>query len=119
MTSHLHLIASVKQGKLGEVLRDLKSFTAKKLYNLIIENPKESRKEWLKYMFGFFGKPHKQDYQFWVHSNHPTEIYSGKVYEQKEDYIHMNPVVAGFVDEPQHWKNSSANPNGPLLIAGL
>jgi hypothetical protein len=27
--------------------------------------------------------------------------------EQKMDYLHNNPVEAGFVSEPQHWKYSS------------
>ena len=26
----------------------------------------------------------------------------------KADYIHNNPVEAGFVNEPHHWKYSSA-----------
>ena len=28
--------------------------------------------------------------------------------KQKLDYIHQNPVVAGFVEEPEHWIYSSA-----------
>ena len=28
--------------------------------------------------------------------------------DQKVDYIHNNPVVSGFVNEPWHWKYSSA-----------
>jgi hypothetical protein len=27
---------------------------------------------------------------------------------QKIDYIHYNPVKRGFVDEPEHWRYSSA-----------
>lgn len=27
---------------------------------------------------------------------------------QKLDYLHNNPVEAGFVKEPHHWKYSSA-----------
>jgi len=30
------------------------------------------------------------------------------MYNQRLDYIHSNPVNAGFVDEPWHWKYSSA-----------
>ena len=28
--------------------------------------------------------------------------------QQKLDYIHYNPVAAGFVDEPEHYRYSSA-----------
>ncbi|MCB0535291.1 MAG: hypothetical protein KDD14_23995, partial [Saprospiraceae bacterium] len=31
-----------------------------------------------------------------------------KVLSQKLDYIHLNPVRAGFVDKPEDWKFSSA-----------
>jgi putative transposase len=47
-------------------------------------------------------------YQFWQHDNHPIAIWSPKVIEQKADYLHDNPVAAGFVNEGWHWKYSSA-----------
>ena len=28
--------------------------------------------------------------------------------DQKLDYLHLNPVVAGWVDEPEHYLYSSA-----------
>jgi hypothetical protein len=31
------------------------------------------------------------------------------MYNQKLDYIHNNPVTAGFVTEPWHWFYSSAS----------
>jgi hypothetical protein len=30
------------------------------------------------------------------------------MYEQKIRYIHENPVRRGYVDEPEHWRYSSA-----------
>jgi len=27
--------------------------------------------------------------------------------DQRLNYLHQNPVVAGFVEEPEHWKYSS------------
>ena len=32
----------------------------------------------------------------------------GHVTMQKLDYIHNNPVVAGFVSQAEHWRYSSA-----------
>lgn len=46
--------------------------------------------------------------QFWQHESHPIELWSPGITDQKIEYIHMNPVVAGFVDEPHYWKYSSA-----------
>jgi len=35
-------------------------------------------------------------------------LWSIAVIKQKLDYIHNNPVEAGFVTQPEHWKYSSA-----------
>ena len=50
----------------------------------------------------------KATHQFWQHHNKPIELWSPKVIKQKLDYIHNNPVEAGFVTNPIHWKSSSA-----------
>ncbi|HTE32690.1 MAG TPA: hypothetical protein VK666_20055, partial [Chryseolinea sp.] len=55
-------------------------------------------------------------YQFWrqslsrVHcgNNRPEELYSPRFITQKINYIHNNPVVAGIVEKPEHYLNSSA-----------
>jgi hypothetical protein len=41
------MIAGADEGTLGELLRDLKGFTARKILTEIKENPHESRREWL------------------------------------------------------------------------
>src|SRR3954471_2953363 len=49
MPSHLHLIADLADDDrlLADVLRDLKSYTAKVLYKLVETHPQESRRDWL------------------------------------------------------------------------
>lgn len=49
MTNHLHLIASHEESsdKLKTVIGDFKKFTAKKVIQAIIDNPQESRKNWM------------------------------------------------------------------------
>ena len=49
-----------------------------------------------------------KEYQFWQQNNQPIEIWSLKVFEQKLNYIHQNPVESGFVIESWEWKYSSA-----------
>ena len=44
----------------------------------------------------------------WQHSNYPELIESDKFLQQKVSYIHNNPVVKGYVDEPQNYIYSSA-----------
>jgi REP element-mobilizing transposase RayT len=57
MTNHLHMICSfdAKQEP-GLVLKNRKSFTAIKLIDAIIKNPKESRKEYMLNLFEAEGK---------------------------------------------------------------
>ena len=46
--------------------------------------------------------------QFWQQHSKPIELRSNKVIQEKLDYIHNNPVQAGFVTKPHYWKHSSA-----------
>ena len=110
MPSHVHLIMQAKDNNPEIVLGRLKEFTSKKLVELIGSNPQESRKEWILSMFEEAGKRSSKvkSNQFWQHHNKPIELWSAEVTLQKLDYIHNNPVVAGFVLEPHHWKYSSA-----------
>ena len=58
--------------------------------------------------------------QFWQQHNKPIELHSNKAIDQKFDYIHNNPVEAGFVLEPEHWKYSSAvNYSGQMGKVGI
>ena len=118
MPSHLHLIARVQEGQLSDVLRDFKSFTAKRLLELIANEPGESRKEWLMRLFKEAAQESKQnqDLMFWQKSVHPIEISDAAMFEQKVEYIHNNPVNEGLVTLPEHYAWSSAHPESPLKM---
>ncbi len=119
MPSHIHLVARQKEGKLNEVLRDFKSFTAKAIIKSIEANHFESRKEWLIYMFKHCAKKYKQNknFMFWQKTSFPTEIFNPDVLEQKIQYIENNPVAANIVDTPESYIYSSANKNSVLTMA--
>jgi len=110
MSNHVHLIASAEQNNLPDVVRDLKKFTSKRIIEEITANPQESRKEWMLAIFknaGSYNRNNKE-YQFWQqHSNKPVELYSKEVMQQKLNYIHDNPVMAGFVTSPEYYPFSS------------
>ena len=55
--------------------------------------------------------------QIWKPTNMPILLETEKVYFQKINYIEQNPVKKNYVEFPQYWKYSSANPNSPLPIA--
>ena len=110
MPSHVHFIFRSSKNEPSELLRDFKRHTSKKVIEAIENNPQESRKEWLLWMFERAGKKNAttRKYQFWQHHNKPIELWSEKVIKQKIDYIHNNPVMSGFVLNPEDWKYSSA-----------
>lgn len=47
-------------------------------------------------------------YQFWRQNNQPKELMSNEFKDQKLHYAHVNPVEAGIVNEPVHYRYSSA-----------
>lgn len=110
MPSHVHLVFRSDNEDPSGLLRDFKGYTARKLIKEIEENPQESRKEWLLWMMERAGKKKSNitKRQFWQHHNKPIELWNKQVIKQKIDYIHYNPVEAGFVTYPIDWKYSSA-----------
>lgn len=118
MSSHIHLIVQHEDARLGEVLRDFKSYTAKALLKCIHENPYESRREWMMYLFRYYAKPLRQnkEYMFWQKTNYPVELASRGIFEQKMSYIHNNPVKAGMVDQAENYLYSSAYPFSEIEV---
>ncbi|MFD2726265.1 REP-associated tyrosine transposase [Hyunsoonleella rubra] len=110
MPSHVHFIFRSANSQPSDLLRDFKRHTAKKVIEAIANNPQESRKEWMLWMFERAGKKNAttSKYQFWQQHNKPIELWSQKVIKQKINYIHNNPVVSGFVKNAEDWKYSSA-----------
>ncbi len=54
---------------------------------------------------------------FWQKTNHPIELNYPKIIDQKIQYIHLNPVQAGYVLNEEAWCYSSANPFQKLRLA--
>lgn len=52
--------------------------------------------------------PNNTTYQFWRQDNRPMEVTSNSFFNQKMEYIHYNPVEAGFCKKPQDYPYSSA-----------
>ena len=48
------------------------------------------------------------DFQLWQQNNHPIELVSNFMIDQKLGYIHENPVKAGIVQKAEHYIYSSA-----------
>ena len=110
MTNHMHLVAKAKEDfKLSEIIRDFKKFTSKKIFESLISS-NDPRRHWIKKLFLEHGEKNKNNkyIQIWQQHNHPIQLFSNKVIDQKIDYIHNNPVKAGFVQNPEDYLYSSA-----------
>jgi REP element-mobilizing transposase RayT len=110
MSNHVHLIIGSNDEKLEDILRDLKKHTSKTIVKTMAENEQESRREWILWMFERAAKKNSNNskYQFWQQHNHPLALNNSYAFEQKLNYIHENPVQAGFVDNPVNYPYSSA-----------
>ena len=110
MTNHVHMIVSSGSDFcLENIMRDLKKFTANQILKTIQKEP-ESRREWMLEIFRKAGELNSNNtrYQFWKQDNHPIECITPIILQQKMDYIHENPVRAGFVEKVEDWLYSSA-----------
>ena len=104
MENHLHLIAASPD--LPKEIGDFKSFTARQ----IVDYLKERNGYRVLRQLARAKLRHKKDreYQVWQEGSHPQQIQGEPMMRQKIEYIHNNPVKRGYVDDPVHWRYSSA-----------
>lgn len=106
MPNHVHAVlfdSSLNETALHTTLSDLRKFTGRQLADYIHRRYSQPISRILQ----------KQDLvdrsrRFWSSGWHAQGLFSEGVLQQKVDYIHLNPCRKGFVNEPQHWKWSSA-----------
>jgi REP element-mobilizing transposase RayT len=108
LENHLHWIASAKASPedLTEQVGRFKSFTARRIIDEMEKRGFATMLDELRY----FKMRHKVDqtYQLWQEGSHPEQIQNDEMMTQKLEYTHYNPVRRGYVDDPVHWRYSSA-----------
>ena len=111
MSSHVHMIIGSHGRRLDKIVGEMKSYTSGKLRQAIANHNGESRKEWMIRMMMEAGRVNvnNRDWQLWQQNNKPLEILNEAMFYQKLDYIHRNPVVAGFVGREEDYIYSSAS----------
>jgi putative transposase len=104
LENHLHLIASAPD--LSDVMQRFKSFTARQ----IVERLEATGERSLLWQLHSHKLPHKAEsrHQVWEEGSHPQQIRTDETMWQKLEYVHANPVRRGYVDDPLHWRYSSA-----------
>jgi hypothetical protein len=87
-------------------MKSFKMYTARQ----IIDQLEASRADVLLRQLRAAKLRHKSgsEYQVWEEGSQPKQIDGDAMMLQKLEYMHYNPVKRGYVDEPVHWRYSSA-----------
>ncbi len=104
LENHLHLIAQAAD--LAKEVASFKSYTAGAMIDYLqLHKATRVLKQLEQHKLA-----HKRDrtHQVWQEGSHPQAIQGVVMMRQKVEYIHNNPVKRGYVDEPIHWRYSSA-----------
>jgi putative transposase len=105
MLNHLHLI--VQSPDVGGFLRDFKSYTSHQLIeNIAVTEPNVLA------LFTLEDGSHR----IWKEDNQPKIIETESFGLQKLAYIHNNPVMKGYVEQPEYRRWSSANPRSSIVV---
>jgi putative transposase len=102
MNNHLHLIW---QPMPGQTLQTIQHSFLKHTAQEIKLNLQQTNRELLE-QFKVGAKDRM--YQFWERNSLSVELRSSKVFNQKLEYIHHNPVKAGLCINPEDYYYSSA-----------
>lgn len=103
MPDHFHLISTQVDGKLSQVIGNMKGFTAHQIVSIV---KRDGRQDWILSMERAGGNSNAL--KVWQDGFHPEQVHSKQFFKQKLRYLHGNPVRAGFVENPSDWKYSSA-----------
>lgn len=110
MPSHLHLIVRASSThSLSDILREFKTFTNHAILKALMDG-NDSRGKWILERFKLAAKGIKRVAfnKVWQDGNHPVLIDFMGYWQEKLHYLHHNPVKAGLVSEPAHYRLSSA-----------
>jgi REP element-mobilizing transposase RayT len=102
MDNHIHLIwQMLAMHSRMHVKRDFLSYTAKKIKSdLVLNQPYK--------LNNFFVNAIDRNYNFWKRNSLSIELRTQKVFNQKLNYIHWNPVKADLCRVPEEYFYSSA-----------
>jgi putative transposase len=103
MLEHLHLLTN-RPSTTSNVLRVLKGVTARRVIDYLKENNYSSSLAKLRHQT----RDRNYAYSLWQTEKNVLPIFSEGMFMTKVNYIHQNPVRAGFVTNPLDYSWSSA-----------
>lgn len=118
MVDHLHLLAS-RRSTTADVLRVLKGITAHRIIDYLKTHGHDSSLRKLQH--GEQKRKHR--YSLWQTEKNVLPVFSERMFLEKLNYIHRNPVRAGLAEciDDYHWSSAriwggKPLPDEPLLM---
>ena len=103
MSNHMHIIwQMVGKHEPGSVQRDFLKFTGQMIL-------KQMRNEHSKFLGRVKVDEKDRVRQIWNKASLRRPLTGSRMFDQKLDYIHWNPVKAGMVSAPEDYRYSSAS----------
>jgi len=103
MLDHVHMLAASEKS-MSDTLRLVNGISARRIIQFLKENNFQS--SLLKLRGEMRERNHR--HSVWQHHSDSLEIFGEDTFRQKIEYIHQNPVRAGFVNDPLEYRFSSA-----------
>ena len=103
MLDHLHLLTN-RPSTSSDLLRVIKGLTAHRVIDYLKEHNFKSSLKKLEHCV----RDRNYRYSLWQTEKNVFEIYSERLFMQKLNYIHQNPVRAGLVERAIDYRWSSA-----------
>jgi putative transposase len=103
MPDHIHLLTS-RPSTTSEVLRTVKGITARRVIDYLKENNYTRSLSKLEHA----ERDRGYRYSLWQTEKNVLPIFTQNKFTEKVNYIHQNPVKAGFVDQAIDYRWSSA-----------
>ncbi|MGG9971501.1 transposase [Ferruginibacter sp. SUN002] len=102
MSNHIHLIWQALPGHTpGKIQLSFMKYTSQQIkFDLQKSN--------INLLNQFKVEAKDRKYQFWERNALSIELRKGKVFDQKIEYLHLNPVKAGLCNYPEEYYYSSA-----------
>jgi putative transposase len=103
MTDHVHLLVRADK-KLSDILRLMNGIAARRVIQYLTENGYHTSLAKLR------GSVRERNHRHsvWHHHTDSLEIFGEESFRQKLEYIHRNPVRAGYVKRSNEYRFSSA-----------
>lgn len=102
MHNHLHLIwQALPDNTPQQIQESFMKFTAQQIKKKLVKEDADLLED-------FKVNKYDREYQFWKRDSLSIELFTTKVFAQKLEYIHSNPVRAGYCKYPEDYYYSSA-----------